>query len=73
MLNLEKVNRVLYNVSYGANNKKLGIIYMEDDGYFVFQPEDGSGFWNEYSLTLIVDKLKELNKDWDKHLTDNFL
>ena len=73
MLNLEKVNRVLYNVSYGGNNKKLGIIYMEDDGYFVFQPEDGSGFWNEYSLTLIVDKLKELNKDWDKHLTDNFL
>lgn len=72
MLNLEKVNKGLYNVSYGKSNK-LGIIYMEVDGYFVFQPEEGSGFWNEYSLTLIVDKLKELNKDWDKHLMDNLL
>ena len=73
MLNLEKVNKSLYNVSYGANNKKLGIMYMEADGYFVFQPEEGSGFWSEYSLNLIVNKLKEMNKDWDKHLMDNLL
>ena len=70
MLTLEKVTQRLYNVTL---NRHIGIIYMEDDGYFVFQPEEVSGFWNEYSLTLIVDKLKELNKDWDKHLTDNFL
>lgn len=71
MLTLERVNQRLYNVTF---NRHIGIIYMENDGYFVFQPDQSnSGFWNEHSLKLILDKLTELNRDWDQHLLDNLL
>jgi len=71
MLTLEKVNQRLYNVTF---NRHIGIIYMESDGYFVFQPDESNhGFWSENTLKSILDKLTELNKDWDQHLMDNLL
>lgn len=71
-LNLEQKQAGLYDVFF-YNGKKLGQFYMEVDGYYVFLPENNSGYFNEYSLKLIINKLTELNKEWDNHVKDNYL
>ncbi len=73
MIKLEEKKACLYDVLFN-NGKKLGQFYMEVDGYYVFQPDtENQGFWNEYSLKLILIELEKLNKDWDNHIKDNFL
>jgi hypothetical protein len=72
-LKLEQKKPGLYDVFF-HNGKKLGSFYMEVDGYFVFQPDPtNEGYWSEYSLKLIIQKLEDLNKEWDAHVKDNYL
>lgn len=72
-LKLEQKKVGFYDVSF-HNGKKLGSFYMEVDGYYVFNPDmENGGYWNEYSLKLIIQKLEELNKEWDAHVKDNYL
>ena len=47
-------------------DKYLGLLYIEDSGYYVFQPYSTTGYWEAHSLQWIADKLNELNKDWDE-------
>lgn len=73
MIKLEQKQACVYDVIFN-NGKKLGQFYMEVDGYFVFQPDiTNGGFWNEYTLKLILKKLEELNQEWDNHIKDNYL
>lgn len=72
MLTLKEKTPGAYDVIY-HNGTKIGKFYMEVDGYYVFLPENNSGYFNEYSLKLIINKLTELNKEWDNHVKDNYL
>jgi hypothetical protein len=51
--------------------QKVGLFYFEVDGFWVFN-STGTGYWNEYSLRLIADKLEELNKSWNDQLNEYF-
>lgn len=60
-----------FNVS--LNKKRIGTIYMEVDGYYVFVPAARNrGFWDEHTLLAIGNKLKEMNKVWDDSIAEYF-
>ncbi len=46
----------------------LGALLMEVDGYFYFWPESSGGFWPEWTLRGIADKLADLNREWDERV-----
>jgi hypothetical protein len=71
MLNLNYVNDCLIDVYYAQNNKHIGNFVMLEDGCFYYQPLQLSGVFSAYTLQLISDKLKELNVEWEKHLSEN--
>lgn len=48
------------------NGPLLGDIYKEVDGYYVFAPLMKGGYWPEWFLRGIADKLAEMNKEWDE-------
>lgn len=54
-----------------VRSQKVGLFYLEVDGFWVFNPI-GTGYWNEYSLRLIANKLEELNKSWNEQLDEYF-
>lgn len=54
------------------NNRHLGYFYMEVDGFYVFIPKGNIGYWDEFSLRMIVDKLEEMNKKWNDDLNQYF-
>ena len=47
------------------NGQHLGYFYLEIDGFYVFIPIGDIGYWNEFSLRMIADKLEELNKSYN--------
>ena len=47
------------------NDKKIGEFYQEVGGYYVFEPEPGPGYWNEYILMRVMYELRKLNAVWD--------
>jgi hypothetical protein len=70
--------RGLYIAIY-ENGHVLGSIYMEVDGFYVFQfgvpgfdmPHRG-GFWEAWIFHLIADTLDGMNEDWEeKHWMDS--
>ena len=46
-------------------------IYMEVDGFYVWEPKR-PGFFTEGSLLVVVEILKEMNKDWDAEINRFF-
>lgn len=50
------------------NQKYLGIVAVQDDGYYGFLSNEPSGYWSSYALRLIADKLDEMNKEWDEQV-----
>lgn len=54
------------------NGVHLGDFVINDDGYWVFFPELKGGYWDEYILQLLADKLKEINEPWDKEIQAYF-
>lgn len=50
--------------------KILKDVYMEVDGYYVF--DSGKGSLTEYHLLCIIEVLKELNKPWDDQINAYF-
>jgi hypothetical protein len=59
-LRLHKTESVSKNDVF-FNGRHLGYIYIEVDGFWVFNPY-GDGYWSEFILRMIADKLEELNK-----------
>lgn len=61
-----------YEVFYGENNF-IGNFDMLEDGFFYFYPNTKHlGYFNEYSLELICDELKELNDPWREFIDADF-
>ena len=54
------------------NTQHLGYFYMEVDGFYVFIPRGHIGFWNEFSLRMIADKLEELNTSHNENIENYF-
>jgi len=49
----------------------IGYVYKEIDGFYVFQAKTNTGYWNEYSLRQIADKLETMNEPWNKYIEEN--
>lgn len=47
------------------NGLVIGTAYVETDGYYVFLPAGGKGFWSSCIMKMIAEHLDELNKDYD--------
>lgn len=61
-----------YEVFYGENNF-IGNFDMLEDGFFYFYPNTKHlGYFNEYSLELICNELKELNDPWQEFIDADF-
>jgi hypothetical protein len=48
------------------NGQDMGIMYMEVDGYYVYQPILRSGYWSAEVMRAVADTLDVLNRPWDK-------
>lgn len=59
-------------ISMSTSTKKLGDFIVGEDGYYVFFPASIYGYYNEYHLSTLLNKLKELNKEWDDKVTMYF-
>ena len=61
-----------YEVFYGETNK-IGDFDMLEDGFFYFyQKIKHLLYFNEYSLELICNELKELNNPWREFIDADF-
>ena len=59
---------VLY-VKFGPHNCPMGELCKEVDGYYVWYPDVyRGGYWSEWLLRAIADKLRELNKEWHEQV-----
>lgn len=67
----EKGSYGTLNVFY-SNGIFMGELYMEVDGFYVYEPVLRGGFWEAYVLREIADKLDELNKPWQQNIDDYF-
>ena len=63
------------SIEYGVyfNKHKLGELYKEIDGYYVFCPflRNRCSFFSSWALKAIADKLDELNKKWDQTIQED--
>ena len=55
-----------------TNGICMGEIYMEVDGYYVFEPALNGGFWDGWVLAEIAETLEEMNAPYEKHLEEYF-
>ena len=53
------------------NNTVVGFLIMDVDGYFYFWPSN-EGCWSAHMMRTIANKLDEVNKKWDDHITEYF-
>lgn len=58
--------------AYWENGVYMGDILMDVDGYYKWWPERNGGYLDEWILYSMFHTLKELNREWDKHIHDNF-
>lgn len=66
---VKQEDRINFLVKGGG--RCVGHAYREVDGYYVFDFENSTGgVWSDYTLIEIGNKLRELNKDWDKELKE---
>ena len=60
-----------FRAYYKPNNKYLGDIYKEVDGFYAFEPHRvGQGCWTSEVLREIADKLQALNASWAEILNE---
>jgi len=62
MLNYELSNNS-YKITTTHGGKLIGYFIPDIDGFYYFRPEEGDGYWTEYALLDLGNKLKELNQD----------
>ena len=53
-----------YRYEVYFRKQHLGYFYTEVDGFWVFWAKQ-QGYWNEFSLRMIADKLEEMNKPYN--------
>lgn len=68
LLTFEVVNKNTINVMYNSGTF-LGQLYIEVDGFWVFEPSPKVNCWSGQVLKMLYEKLQELNKEWEVELT----
>ena len=48
--------------------RDLGSFLRDVDGYWVFYPSKGGGYYNEFYLKYLLDTLRDMNKEWDEQI-----
>lgn len=73
MLSKEKITDGKWVVKFTslAGTKTIAELIPDVDGFY-YCWFVGRGGWEEYVLRYIADALHELNKDWQKHIEENF-
>lgn len=64
---LKPGSKTTYLVSLGT--VQCGELYIECDGYYVWEPENRVGYLSDWFLQAIVDELNRLNAAWHEVLT----
>lgn len=57
---------------YYSNGVPMGEVLMDVDGYYKYWPITTGGYWDEGSLTYVLEYLKEKNKEWDERINEFF-
>lgn len=68
---MKAINLILENGNLWYGNVRLGAVYQEVDGYYVFVPEM-NGAWSSHYLREIADFLDNLNAEWDAEVQEYF-
>ena len=66
MLHFNLVTENKYDIFF--NDKKLGSLIRIEDGYFYLDLSELDGLLADWVLKDILDKLQELNKEWNDHI-----
>ena len=45
---------------------------LNDDGYYVYWPENNNGYLDEYILLSLAAKLNKMNRQWDNKVDEYF-
>jgi hypothetical protein len=53
---------------YAYNGVQVGEMYIECDGYWVFQPVLRNGYWESWMLMHLGRKLHKLNRKWHQQV-----
>ena len=56
----------IYHAMFG--NKYLGMMYIEIDGFYVFQFSEAQGCWAGWVLRSLAEKIEELNQPYIERL-----
>jgi len=54
---------------YAHNDVIVGEMLINDDGYYVFFPEERAGYWPDYILSALAENMETLNASWHKEVT----
>jgi len=55
----------------GMEGKSIGTFEMDVDGFYYFWANEDGGCWSEYSLKLILESLKTINKPWNDQIQND--
>ncbi len=65
LLQYNKRTDNMFDVLYADNQKELGIIYMEVDGFYVYSPDPcAGGYWSGEVLKELGEHLIDMNRVW---------
>lgn len=53
-------------------DKYIGQMIRDVDGYFYYFPSVGGGCFGSWELKSLAEELDNLNREWDKHITEYF-
>lgn len=65
MISVEKISNFEYKVTVKSSGKIIGWFILDIDGTFYFISEGNSGYWSDYVLIELGQKLKEINEKTD--------
>jgi len=71
-MKIEIDNTNINLIPFKFNNNHFGDAVLDVDGFYYFVFKDKGGYWSEYSLKLISEKLTELNKGWNDYIKENY-
>lgn len=58
---------------FHKNGVYMGDVLMNDDGYYVFFPDDTrKGYWSEFDFYRLYTYLKDKNKAWNIKINEFF-
>lgn len=72
LLKLSEKNQYKSIQIHYENDVKMGELIINDDGYYVFFPENRTGYWPDFILKDLSEIMIELNKPWEEEINKYF-